>query len=501
MPKRLTIEEAKQIGESKGGKCLSTEYKRAHDKLLWECGKGHQFEASMYSVKTMDSWCAECQNRKKLTIEKMQEIAESRGGKCLSKEYVNVNTPLMWECKEGHTWPAAPSSVKNLKTWCPTCDGQTKLTIEEMQKLAESRGGNCLSKEYVNSKTDLKWKCANGHTFKATPSNVKNHNSWCSKCSKRKKLTIEEMHEHATSKGGKCLSTEYINNQTKLEWECANGHVWKASPLSIRAGSWCNQCHLYLGEEKCRYTLEKLLQYKFKKDRHTLGNRYELDGYNEELKIAFEHHGKQHYEYTRPYHRKKEDLEKQQKTDEHKRNLCKDLGINLIEIKYTVSENDKELVVYLMNELNKLNVTVSVDVETFSFEGLYEYISPLNQLRKIAEENGGKCLTNQYVNKRTHMKWECSEGHVWEASALSIQNGIWCEKCKFEKSLKIKDAQNKEKNLLKLKEMAIIKGGKILSNEYKNNYSVMTCQCENGHIFERKASSIRRGGWCDECKK
>jgi len=45
----------------------------------------------------------------KLTIKEMQEIAESRGGKCLSKEYVNNYTKLKWQCDEGHTWKATPN--------------------------------------------------------------------------------------------------------------------------------------------------------------------------------------------------------------------------------------------------------------------------------------------------------------------------------------------------------------------------------------------------------
>ena len=38
----------------------------------------------------------------KFTIKDMQGIAEARGGKCLSTEYVNSNTHLEWECSEGH---------------------------------------------------------------------------------------------------------------------------------------------------------------------------------------------------------------------------------------------------------------------------------------------------------------------------------------------------------------------------------------------------------------
>ena len=45
------------------------------------------------------------------------------------------------------------------------------LTIEEMHEIARSRGGTCLSETYVSSK--LRWRCAQGHEWEATPNNVK----------------------------------------------------------------------------------------------------------------------------------------------------------------------------------------------------------------------------------------------------------------------------------------------------------------------------------------
>ncbi len=57
---------------------------------------------------------------KKLTIEEMRSIAEERGGKCLSNFYVNSQTKLLWECLKGHQWEATPNGIKS-GTWCPYC--------------------------------------------------------------------------------------------------------------------------------------------------------------------------------------------------------------------------------------------------------------------------------------------------------------------------------------------------------------------------------------------
>lgn len=57
-----------------------------------------------------------------------------------------------------------------------------------------------------------------------------------------RKITIEDIQRNAEDRGGKCLSTVYINSQTKLKFQCKEGHIWEAIPNSIRLGRWCRQC-------------------------------------------------------------------------------------------------------------------------------------------------------------------------------------------------------------------------------------------------------------------
>ena len=122
---------------------------------------------------------------KKLTIDEMRVIAQSHGGECISKEYINAKRKLRWECSEGHEWEATPSNVKR-GHWCPHCAGNAKSTIEEMRIIAKSRGGECLSDKYVNSHTKLKWRCSEGHEWNAVPCSVKG-GTWCPYCVGRKK--------------------------------------------------------------------------------------------------------------------------------------------------------------------------------------------------------------------------------------------------------------------------------------------------------------------------
>ncbi|MEE8432523.1 MAG: hypothetical protein V3S16_14845, partial [Candidatus Desulfatibia sp.] len=156
---------------------------------------------------------------RKLTIEEMQEIAQSRGGECLSTEYINAHTKLKWRCTGDHIWGATPANIKRGK-WCLKCAGLEKLTIEDMHNLAERKGGKCISTEYINNRNKLRWQCKENHIWGATPSGIKNRGQWCPKCTGVERSTIEEMRKLAEKKGGKCLSEEYVNARTKLKWRC-----------------------------------------------------------------------------------------------------------------------------------------------------------------------------------------------------------------------------------------------------------------------------------------
>lgn len=179
--------------------------------------------------------------KKRLTIEQMHELAAKKGGRCLSTTYVNNKTHLTWQCANGHTWLATPSNIQ-LVSWCPTCARDQRMyTLEEMQQIAAKHGGKCLSARYVNTRTKLFWQCAKGHTWKAEPHSIQ-RGGWCPVCAGKQKLTLTIMQREAHKHGGTCLSTTYVNNHTKLLWQCVKGHTWLAQPRNIQQGNWCPSC-------------------------------------------------------------------------------------------------------------------------------------------------------------------------------------------------------------------------------------------------------------------
>ena len=119
-----------------------------------------------------------------------------------------------------------------------------KLTLEEIQRDAAKRGGRCLTETYVDSLTPMEWECAQGHRWRAVAHAIR-QGHWCKRCAdERLRYPAETVHAFAASRGGNCLAERYTNSQAKLEWQCALGHRWRSSFNSVKQGSWCPQCKM-----------------------------------------------------------------------------------------------------------------------------------------------------------------------------------------------------------------------------------------------------------------
>ena len=55
-------------------------------------------------------------------MRKLSELAYSRNGRILTKEFKGIHEPYEWQCfKHGEIWTAKANDVKNGPTWCKTC--------------------------------------------------------------------------------------------------------------------------------------------------------------------------------------------------------------------------------------------------------------------------------------------------------------------------------------------------------------------------------------------
>jgi hypothetical protein len=300
----------------------------------------------------------------------MISLALSRGGRCLSISYRNNATKLRWRCSLGHEWQATPLQIKK-GHWCPHCARVATMTFKEMQALAAGRAGYCLSSASVGSSKLVRWKCSLGHEWQARASSVK-AGTWCPRCAGNQKLTLEEMQKIARVRGGRCISSVYINGRYPLLWECRLGHRWKASPAKVkdgsrRKGTWCLACYDLRRKFHARQSIERMSA------------------------------------------------------------IALSLGGTCISAEYLSSKS--KLIWECSRGHRWQALPVSVIHGTWCPVCARNQRLCLSQLQGIAAQRFGRCLSDRYANERSSLRWECAEGHQWAATPGKVKRGTWCPVC------------------------------------------------------------------------
>jgi len=506
--KRIKLEELIAVIEQKEGKLLSTEYFDLQSKLTISCKEGHIWTSKAVNI-WHDRWCPRCSrveaNKKTShSIEYMHEIASSREGRCLSKEYINSKTPLKWQCGEGHVWEQVPCLIIR-GNWCPVC---YRDTIDTLKDYAIAKEGLCLSNTYYTTTYKYTWQCKEGHTWKAPWSNVKKGH-WCKECCGKAKKTIKDLKMIAKKRGGKLLSTTYKNRHTPLQWRCRHGHEFELPYAAVYSKQWCPHCRFFVGEEITRAVVEDMFKRPFPKKypewlkgvRH---RKMELDGFCEPLGIAFEHQGNQHFEVVERFHPNGvSDLLEQQERDEIKRLLCKERSIALLEVPefgtLTKTLEDLEALVLAFAKEHKLEINKDYALSKIDFDALHKFVqSNIQELQAFAKkEQGGQLLSKLYFNATHKLEWKCRKGHTFMMHASAVRNAKqWCPKCGRERSAILR----RKHTIESVNNAAKKKGGVCLSSEMSNIDDKLDWECEHGHRWSAVAYDVVSGGhWCPTC--
>lgn len=366
---------------------------------------------------------------KKYNTDDMIALAKTRGGECLS-EFVSTKQNIKWKCKNNHIWEANSRSIIN-GYWCRECSGYAKGSIEKMKELANKKGWTLLSNEYINSQTRLLWECGNGHLFEMIPANVaRGYN--CKECNGDVN-TIDKINNIAISRGGKCISVKFLSNQDKLMFECDLGHEFSMSSNSVTRGQWCPVCATFRKEKMTRLYMENIFLKPFPKIKpnwlvNSNGNRMEIDGFCNELNVGFEYHGIQHYKIVKKFIDNDAALDNRKKDDLIKEELCREHGVKLIILNYQIV--DKEIPNAIFIECHRLGIDTSGLNFNVKIDTKLLYSKNLFiAANKIAESKNGKCLIKGISNSHEMIKWQCHLGHQWIAPLSRIRQGHWCPKC------------------------------------------------------------------------
>ena len=502
MTKKITIEHMQKLAKANNGQCLSLSYLGSAIPLLWECKEGHQWFARPQNVR-YGTWCKICKNRdaginKTRSISDVAKLAIKFEGQLLSKVYKEPHKKLLWKCKNSHEFKASSASVQQ-GHWCPECSGNKKIKLKEVRNLAIANNGKLLSKKYINAHSKLKWQCKNKHLFESSYANVYSR-KWCPECAGHIKLSIDVFKKIANERGGKLISNKYINIDTKLKWQCINGHYFNLSGYDAKKGRWCPSCSSSLGERICRCFFEQIFKNKFPKSKPIWlrnpqnSNLLELDGYCKRLNIAFEHHGSYHYEIDGIYSKTNKELQHRIDTDKIKMNLCEKNKVKLFvipEIYGMIEVDDIKSVIEKEAEQLKVELPSNfLDLE-INLNEAYR-VDIIDELQLIAKKRKGKLLSKKYIKSTEQLLWQCNKGHKWNANSNNIRRGRWCPKC----------AGNIKKDIEYINSSLINRNIKCLSSKYINANTKLEWLCPCGNKwFAIPDSVIRRKTGCPICSK
>lgn len=429
IPPAEALAQLKGLARARGGRLLSRRYVNSSTKVEVRCAEGHEWSVTPSDLRN-GRWCGRCAGNVRLSFDELRAIADGRGGALVSKRY-GAGPKLRWRCAKGHVW-AAPATRIKAGGWCPKCAAGPRYTLEDMQRVARARGGECVSKRFVTMNHRLRWRCAEGHEWRATGSQVATTGTWCAACVGLARGTIAEMRELARKRGGRCRSRRYVNTLTALSWSCAEGHRWEATPGSVKRGAWCPYC-----QRKGIRGIETYL-------------------------LA--------------------DLAR----------LAEERGGACLSTEYINAQDPLRFRCQLDHEWEA--TPGSIVLGTWCPECAHTKKPPLELFATLARERGGRCLSKRYRNARTRLEFECREGHRWRTLPAVVRRGSWCPECAR--------AEPAEPTLLDLGDVTAIAariGGECLSPSYEGLQRKLDWRCREGHEWQASPSSILAGAWCPAC--
>lgn len=185
------------------------------------------------------------------------ELASNNGWKVIDDRYVDNNTKMTFECKNGHRRNILYSSFK-LTLNCSKCrkinqknlpmNNQQQNMYNEIVEFSSNNGWKVVSDRYVNSTEKLIFECVKGHrrtilyrSFKLTLG--------CKECSivypktptmnARQQKHYDELVDIAIRKKWSVVSDRYIDAFTKMDFKCPKGHIRNIVPYSFKLQQGC----------------------------------------------------------------------------------------------------------------------------------------------------------------------------------------------------------------------------------------------------------------------
>ena len=220
-----------------------------------------------------------------------------------------------------------------------------KLSYKQVKKEVEDKECELISKEYRNIDAPLIIKCKCGREYSRTLYNFRKGSGNCFKCyckgvQKRVAIPKDEIQKRLSKSEYLLISTSLNGGDQLIVIQCNNGHIYETKLNKFGSGRRCPKCNSSTGEKRISDFL-KSRNIPFKREYHFsdlkgVGGgflRFDFaifDNANENIECLIEYDGKQHFEET-PFMK---DSKKIQEHDKRKDDYCSNHNLKLIRISF-----------------------------------------------------------------------------------------------------------------------------------------------------------------------
>lgn len=367
--------------------------------------------------------------------------------------------------------------------------------------------------------------CPNGHKIFTRINNLahrldKRSSKGCIHCRQEEldKLSLENAQKHLPE-GFKLLGSyrkEVDRKEARTikiyKIECSEGHNIECESGHMKNLS-CAKCseQIYVGQERTRKIFEEVFGVSFKSIRPDwlknpkTGRNLELDGYNEDLNIAFEYQGNQHFHANTQF---QDEHYAQAERDGVKKEICNHLGINLVEIKQPTSYNQEKFINQILEQMKKQinfknysKYNFNFNQKKFHFKDLtFNGVQPnviafIDFCLNDAPIKGYTCITTDFHTYEDPIEMCCPKGHIFDTTAAEFKRNVLGVKGR---SIPCKVCYSKENVVPTAIDLnyCIEEGAKygltLLSSEYKNVNEKMNWIKESGEVIELSFRQIQR---------
>lgn len=293
---------------------------------------------------------------------------------------------------------------------------------QEIKSLIEKEGYILISTEYINNHSKLNAVCPNRHRCTISYKGFK-RGYRCAECQGVKKKTIGEIQVFFEKEGYELVSAEYKNAFTKLAVICPKGHDYKICYNDFQQGRRCATC-----QGKKRDTLDEVRKFFEKEGYKLITNHYK------EVKVVLHSICPKGHDHYANYG----NFRKGQRCSE-----CQGLRKKTME-----------------------------------------------KVRELFMEKGYRLISTEYKNSATNLQAMCSNGHLCFISYNHLSMGHGCMDC----------YGNRRKTIEEIRAVFEKEGYKLVSEKYENGKSTLHTLCPKGHDHHIKYGDFQQGKRCPICQ-